>query len=269
MSATARRVIDLFFNRELGFRVSESNKTSQNASSLNLWRGENVLLRWHTYDSDGAVVPIEAGTTFSYGIDQDFSDGDAGLAFSGGAEFVPADWTGAGAYDLAEGRVCGRIDLNTDELETAMLEKQFSVMYLVFWAFPPSLGGKAEQIGFLPIRMNNVPINPDASSPVSVKQVRVVVDWSTAGSVDIPLSDPFALSRVLMASDGDLTDLGFDLGTIADPDLIVSGGVAFTDLNEVSLLTKFTGGVLRLTINTPATAPSVAGWVMAEGVPWS
>lgn len=260
MPEQIRRIIDIHWNHELGFRVTSADKTKRNTDVLVLSRGENCLLRWNFYDASGAQTGVEASATFEYGVATSFADPDNPQAVSGNGEFLSGDW---GSYDLATGKICGRLDLNTVELENALGEATSSDAYLVFWGFTPSLAGGAMLMANVKIKIENVPSNPGGATLLSPAYVSV--DWTSTGTYDLAVHDPFGLSKlVLYDGGGDMTGLVYKIGTPADDDAFEAAGNAFSGMRTYEVDELVSGGTIRLTITTGAA--SGTGSMKSTGV---
>lgn len=151
------RTVDLYINPQRNVEVDSTRFTTV-INPTRFLRCEQVLLRIHLVDDAGAPVAIAAGLTFRYGLDFSFAAGNADPVASDNTRFVPDDWPGADGWDVTQGRICCRVNLNTTPLGTAMGTLTEKEARHAIWATPAD----AEPFAFFHTRVyvDNVTVEP-------------------------------------------------------------------------------------------------------------
>jgi hypothetical protein len=153
----SRLVYDLIVDVET-FTVKNSDGTALDGS-LTFWRGTQVLMKVTFQKTDLTAFDLPTGTVFYFGIDNEYTAGKADIVSSLHSQFnIAGDWT----FDLATGKVCWRVNMNTSELRTAIGTGANLGAFAALWATPP---GESPYLLFhIPIIVSNIAVEVGSPS---------------------------------------------------------------------------------------------------------
>lgn len=133
--AASYSIRDLYVNVDSRALTDSNGKTLLLPTMIELFKTQS-LYRFHLKDAAGAVYPITTGSTFFFGVSNVAGDADADLVSSDNDQFVAADWSD---YDLAQGKICARVNFNTTALDTALgTSAEITTPRGELWMVPPA-----------------------------------------------------------------------------------------------------------------------------------
>ena len=135
-----RRIINYVINVETGEIVISITDITPDPRQQTYTYGTQLLFRVTLINSDMTAFKPPAASTFLFGMDTDYTAGQADKVISLHDQFnILADWS---EVDVANGKICWRADLSTDALKaafTSTTDPNLTMHAVLFYA-PP--GGK-------------------------------------------------------------------------------------------------------------------------------
>ena len=146
-----RRIMEIYLDVDQSLEVNENN-ASMRAKDV-LYRQTFILMRAHLRRADGTTyyTPDESAE-WEFRIDNSFDSTHDDLVISDNDDFnIGADWD---ELDVAEGKICWRVDTNTTQLAEALGTKESETQYAELWMTPP--GGNPTLLCHWEITMHNI-----------------------------------------------------------------------------------------------------------------
>lgn len=145
-------------------------------SRFYLYRANQALFKVQLVDNNNDPFPLEdngldrnGGNTFVFGMDSSFIADHPEMVISSNDDFnLAVDWD---EIDLATGKICFRIDLNTTELKTYLATSAQKAIYAALWIIPP--GGKPFLVSHWSFAVYNVAVEVGEATPA------VIDDYAT------------------------------------------------------------------------------------------
>ena len=185
------RIVDVYINLGAGVEISpDTGKPKQLITRVR--RTERILFRWHLY-ADDALTPyaLAAGMTYTFGVDNVYTAGNADLVTSLPARFNSADWTGTDGWSLSAGRICCLAVFGTSQLATEMGTAAEKKMFMAVYATPA--GEDPFLLFHLPLMVDGVTVEPGGSAPVNETDTYITVS-ALAAMLQIPAGKRLVVS---------------------------------------------------------------------------